>query len=638
MLLLFAGGMAIVTKAQQEDTIPEKYLHAIAKVDQKSVTLRWAPSNAYWWLAANERGYIVERIEIPKDIGELSKATFQRLTPQPIRPWPADYWEKITESDDFAAAAYMCLYGEAPEFKQGNIFGRLKEEADYVQKRWFIAMLAADQSAVTSQALGLRLLDEDIVPQTRYLYRIFPDSIPSPFEPDTAFVIVNTAEITRLNPPVGIITVSLENEIAIKWPRIPNEEIFTTYRIERSTNPNGPFQPINETPFLQLYNPDIPEYNEYFTYVDSVGNNSVTYYYRVRGINHFGDTSPPSEVVMGRGRDLTPPAAPHLLKAAPTAFGTVEVEWEQKGSDSDLAGFIVSRSAVAEGPFTPLHPELLPPVTRHFTDYNPNPKGLNYYQITAVDSSGNISKSFPRYALFQDTFPPAPPKNLRGEIDTTGIVTLWWSPNEEIDLWGYRVYRSNAADHAFIQISNDIVLDTTFIDTITLQTLTEEIFYSVVAVDRGFGHSDYSETLKLKRPDVIAPSSGLFTQYKVDNTKVQLWWRPGSSPDAIEQRLYRLNPDSTTVLLGTFDMSVNMAEDTLTENGQIYTYHLQVMDDDSLLSPPSFPLTIRITDAAAVKPVELLSARFDPDTKSIVVTWSVIPSCSDCRYVIYRAF
>ncbi|RMG79567.1 MAG: hypothetical protein D6714_16185 [Bacteroidetes bacterium] len=627
-------GYVVPMQAQSEkENAPN--LRLIAKVEPGRVLLRWAPATPQLWEAANETGYRLERLEIPKTPEAISQTRSLKLTPTPIRPWPAEQWADIVEKDDNAAAGYMVLYAEKPSYPD-DIFARLAQENDHLQKRWLLGLIAADQSAVAAEAMGLFFADTNILPNTRYLYRIYLAEPVENLNPDTAVIVVNTSEISPPARPVGVQAESLEKMVLLKWPSDPNYQMFTSFFVEKSDHPEGPWRRLNSAPLMQLKSNDIPEFNEYIKFPDSLGVNYVPFYYRVIGRTPFGEDSPPSEVVTGMGKDRTPPAPPQLLKAAPNETGAVELEWTKNQFEPDFKGYIVGRSATAEGPFTPLHKEILPPVSNRFTDFTPNPRGLNFYQITAVDTAGNISKSFSKYALFVDTFPPAPPKNLRGHIDSSGIVTLYWSPNEEPDLWGYRVYVANAADHRFIQISSEIIQDTTFTDSITLHTLTENIYYRLTAVDRGFGHSDFSEMLTLKRPDIIPPLPGQFTYYKVENQSVYLEWAPGSSEDAIRQRLLRMTADSS-VVLGEFDMMQTSFTDSTVENGKHYEYALQTTDDDGLESPLSFPLSIKITDSGAIPPAENLEADFDEENHQVVLNWSYEADYPGLRFVVYRA-
>jgi len=228
-----------------------------------------------------------------------------------------------------------------------------------------------------------------------------------------------------------------------------------------------------------------------------------------------------------------------------------------------------------------------------------------------------------KYVMFQDTFPPEAPTMLSGSIDSSGIVRLEWASNTEPDLWGYRVYFANAADHEFIQISSDLLKEPRFQDTITLNTLTEEIFYRVVAVDRGFGHSDYSEMTMLKRPDIIAPSAGVFTNYRVEDNSVILEWAPSSSSDAVGQRIYRSIAGNSEII-GVFDMDTRQHEDKGLKNGTRYSYSLESIDDDGLISDRSRPINIKITDAVTEQPIENLTARYSNTQPN-------------SRYVIYRS-
>src|SRR5690606_4836265 len=79
---------------------------------------------------------------------------------------------------------------------------------------------------------------------------------------------------------------------------------YTAYYIERSQN-NLDFERLNKHPFVHGASADIPD-QKYFIYTDEV-ENYTHYYYRIIGINPFGELSIPSDAVPPQGRDRTPP-------------------------------------------------------------------------------------------------------------------------------------------------------------------------------------------------------------------------------------------------------------------------------------------------------------------------------------------
>src|SRR5690606_23446119 len=122
-----------------------------------------------------------------------------------------------------------------------------------------------------------------------------------------------------------------------------------------------------------------------------------------------------------------------------------------------------------------------------------------------VDTAGNASYSTIIRGYLRDTVAPNPPTGLEGTIDSNGIVRLSWNPNSEADLDGYYVYFSNQEDHFFANLTGFPLKSPAYLDTITLKSFTEEIFYRVTAIDH-LGHiSKFSETLLLHKPDTLAP-------------------------------------------------------------------------------------------------------------------------------------
>ena len=92
-------------------------------------------------------------------------------------------------------------------------------------------------------------------------------------------------------------------------------------------------------------------------------------------------------VDIAAARDTTPPAAVTGLSAAGSASG-IALDWSDN-TDSDLYGYDVSRSATATGTYTLL--TTAPVTASAYTDASAPAGTTSYYQVTAVDSSGNES-------------------------------------------------------------------------------------------------------------------------------------------------------------------------------------------------------------------------------------------------------
>lgn len=610
-------------------------LFLIGKYSDGNVLLRWAPTSKEMWEQANQTGYHIERLTLPDNADELKNRRFERLTNAPLKPAPAAAWERATETDDAVASAYMVLFSELPKVPATDPFSQMKAQSDLRDNAYFIAMSSAELSAQAADLLGLRFADKKIDKGGRYLYRIFAAAPFPEGQLDTAMVYVSTEEEETTPQPVALEALSGEKTVYVKWNINLNRSNFFAYHIERSDSPNGRFSRLNQHPLIFMKNREIEgEQDDLYTFTDSVGLNYRPYYYRITGITPYGEVSLPSEVVMGMGKDLTPPLAPSIKQAETRGEKSAYLRWEKQTQEPDFKGFIVGRSIHPEGPFTSLHVGILPKTTQEFLDKNPDVNGRNFYAVTAIDTAGNESRSLSAYVLFADHTPPTPPIGLTGSVDSNGVVSLTWTPNREDDLLGYRVYWSNDQDHKFIMISSDMVREAAYTDTIQIHTLSKHVYYRIAAVDNGFGHSDFSEILELKRPDVVPPSPGILTDFKILENGIQFTWTPSTSSDLATQQLLRRQPDGDWALLQAFDKTATRYFDSPPANG-IYEYALRSIDDDGQSSELSFPIGVNFVGKGETLPVEDLRAVYNKEKKALELRWRY-PS-SDRRFVIYRS-
>ena len=114
----------------------------------------------------------------------------------------------------------------------------------------------------------------------------------------------------------------------------------------------------------------------------------TTYYFAMRVSDEVGNWSGLSNVaVWSWSTDTTPPAAPHGL-AATLQGGTVRLTWAA-GTESDLAGYNVYRARSAAGPFSRINGSVQ--TGTGYDDTRPPASGPSWYQVTALDQSGNES-------------------------------------------------------------------------------------------------------------------------------------------------------------------------------------------------------------------------------------------------------
>lgn len=599
----------------------------LIKTSEDSITLRWAPGSYRLWRAAISRGYTLER-------REYGKGEFVTLTGGPIKPYSLEEFRQKTDIDnDYIALSAEMMHGDimktAANAEQFSDFLLAHEEQE---NRHSLALLAADLSPVAAQAQALRYVDRDVESGMRYEYRISVADLPEDWNIESVTKMAGALAPRQTLKVLDVVTENTEHGVFIKWDRIYNDAFFTAYHIERAAEGSQDFAKLNKKPLLFSADENGPTYN---FYLDSLEMNNRAFQYRVKGVDAFGDESAPSDIATGMGIDLTGPMPPAAVKAYENKDGKMVIEWLNQSLAPDHAGFYIGRSASPTGPFTKINDNPLSIKKTSFIDENAVDYQANYYIVIAADALGNENNSHMAMGLWKDSTPPAQPAGLSGNVDTLGYVTLIWTPGTEPDLLGYRVYVANAPDVEYFQVTDDIVEANFFVDSVSLQTLSEKVYYKIVAIDRNFNPSAYSEILPLQRPDKIAPTSPVFSGYKVINQQVILEWQKSSSKDVVNQNIYRRTDDAQW----TFLTSVSADEMTLTDStatvGQHFSYRIEAVDDAGLISKESKPLRVFVSGYTSIGPMEGIKAVYDRDKGGIHISWPGNPDVS--KYIIYRA-
>lgn len=625
-----------------EDSLHQpKNLQVIARSYGDSVVLRWGPLKATLWYFANKSGYQVIRYNV--DNNKILIGTRKILTLSPVKPWTLEEWKSGSDrNDSLAAVCAQLLYGKskvmspAGKKNQGINLSEAMNENYELKTQHGMALFLADLSSRLANGLGLRYTDKNIQKGKSYAYAVFALTDPKIVKSDTSGVFINTAELGPVPEMPAISIEELDRKVKFTWNRAMSGMYFTSYYYERSEDGGKTFYRRNKHPYLQPATEQKVSLTSTIELNDSLPQNYKLYYYRIVGITPFGDLGNPTANLQVIGRDKTPPSAPDHVSARNTKGKNVRITWSKKNKEPDFIGFLIGRSDKVSGPFLPLTLQPVPTFIHEFIDTSAYAHGTNYYIVSAIDTAGNAAASVPAYVFMTDTIPPDKPVGLTGNIDTSGIVHLKWNMGREQDLMGYMVYSANDLKHTFVPISKQFVADSSFSDSITLNTLTKTIYYKVVAFDKNRNPSVYSDPLELKKPLKVAPVPPVFTKFIVTDTCVTLYWLTGKGNDGTYQMLYRREKGKDWEPYAKLEISDQFFIDHNVKKKTWYEYCLEAIDPTGLHSPKSFPINVRVYDSGKRPEIQNFNVIKGKDGKSLVLTWSYTGE-GNYWFVIYKS-
>ncbi|MBL7989329.1 MAG: hypothetical protein JNJ94_14805 [Chlorobi bacterium] len=616
-----------------------------------SIVLRWGITKPGGWVIANKDGFFVERAELDDSLNIDSTKGFTPITPEPIFPWPLAEWEKRDAANiTMRAVAAHALYGESFQpSQQGNV-AALRNRADELTNRWSFAHLAADVDPVAAEGLALRIVDRTVKPGQKYLYRVVKAFFDSTYTVSSAYMMAAAVDEQPQPAPTNVASQDKQGRVLITWDaQTPNAPPYSAFIVERAEPGSNQFRAVSSQPIVGFQNEgaqdSIPvEMRGKVAFGDSIPMYQQ-YRYRVRGLTPFGEQTEPSAQVAVMIRDHEAPTPPVVLGAQESGPGELTVTWRAGDIPTDFKGFIVTRSTSYDGQYKPLHTGVLPATVNAFVDKSPRGDTTNFYMIQAWDTAGNVSSSVATYGYRVDSIPPARPLGLKGTIDTNGIVQLSWAKGKERDLLGYRVYRTNSTvkGYEFIQITKEPIGQTTFVDTVVVRTLTTEVFYKVVAVDRNYNNSEFSDQLRLERPDLLPPVAPMFSDVLVTDTAVYLSWIPSSSRDVKSHLLYRriaASRDTAWKQIGkTMGATDSVFADRDVKKRVVYEYTVAAVDSTGFRSPEAVSFTARPYDDGVRPPVTKVTVKGDTAARTATLTWEYPKPAAGVklRFIIYRS-
>ncbi|WP_378187378.1 hypothetical protein ACE939_03395 [Aquimarina sp. W85] len=616
--------------SQENEIIPA--IKVLASNKKTHINLRWAPNTPSIWKKLNKSGYLIERITVRKK-GKLMPPSYDKKILDTIKPKPLDEWKTFAENNKYAAVVAQLLYGKTnvnPTSTPIESMFTIKKDLD---NRFSFVLLAADMDFETAKLAGLGYVDTSVQPKTEYLYRI--KNIDPQLNVKIGLKLIHTEKKEILPPPIDLYALPEDKKVTLSWDKEVYKSIYTAYTLEKSED-SIHFEEINGgLPFINFSQDQVS--NNQFFYKDSITANYKPYYYRVLGISAFGEKSPPSKIISVKGVEkLT--SIPKITSDSITATKDVILNWKfDSKSEKQIKAFTVDWASKAEGPFVTIKKNI--PKNKRSAQID-KVEASNYYRVNAIGLGNYKTTSLKYFVQPIDSVAPLAPVRLKAVVDSLGIVRVSWQPNQEKDIKGYIVRKANLRTEKTIPINTDLIVTTTFTDTIQIKSLNSSVFYQVVALDKRYNVSKLSKKLEVKKPDIVPPVPPIFKDFNSTKEGIFLRWINSSSQDVVAHKLYKkeLTADQTKNgwhLIFTTDSIANYLDKNIT-TGSKYKYKIIAIDENQLLSETATPITITANMIVNSSSIKGFSFYADREEKKITISWKKMPS-SVTEVLVYRS-
>lgn len=511
-----------------------------------TVSLRWAPTDPIGWELANRHGWWLQRVLLPRGDAPGDTA-YVMLTDDPMKPMPLEDWEGPSEASDWAATAAQVLYGETLDVSSPDNAMDMVYKSREADMRFSFGLTAAEQDFEVARMMGLGYVDTNLLPGRTYIYRVYANVPDTLARIDTAGVVVNLSRPYELPLVFDLEAEVKDTTISLSWPAGYHKGVYSSYVIGKKTK-GKPWAEISSLPLANLFNEGASEFVHHYT--DNHPVDGDTLFYRVRGRTPFGNYGPVSEEIQVVIPLLYP--APQGLRYTETPGGDLMVQWEFPAEKEEkITRFTLEGAVAYDDPRKVLASH--GPVDR--AGRIVLPASEMYITVVARGVDGSKRAAYPMLVQLADSIPPAPPVNLQGNIDSTGLVTVQWQLGTEPDLFGYRLYATPDPRGEYTLVTPDFVRDTLFQWQQGLNTLSSHLYVKAMAYDYRYNYSGFSDTLRLALPDTIPPTAPVLHRCEKDQQGILFHWVPSASPDVVSHALWARQEESDTaqVLIQSFD-------------------------------------------------------------------------------------
>lgn len=402
--------------------------------------------------------------------------------------------------------------------------------------------------------------------------------------------------------PLNLQSTPGDGSINITWspPDDDGGKVITNYKVYRGTT-TGALSLLTTIGNILYFNDTGVTFNQ-------------TYFYQVSAVNSIGEGSLSDQTNATLVSPIYLPSVPLNLQAT-AGDSLIILDWSAPTSDGDagISNYKIYRGT-ATGSLI-----LLTTIenTLTYTDNSATNGQIYYYQVSAVNSVGEGSKSNEASATpSSEISTPSAPLNLQATAGDSQVILDWSTPTSDggASITNYKIYRGTTTGSLTLLATIGNLL--TYIDTSAVNDQT--YYYKVSAVNSVGEGAESSEVSATPIGGITIPSAPQNLQATAGDGQVTLTWAVPSSDggsNIINYMVYRGTSAGGETLLATIGNVLTYADTSVTNN-QTYYYKVTAVNG---VGEGAYSNEITATPSATIDDVDDSTDTGDDDASSIFV-------------------
>ena len=361
------------------------------------------------------------------------------------------------------------------------------------------------------------------------------------------------------------------------------------------------------------------------------------YFYKIAGVDYFGNETQYSEEVGATLLDMTLPSVVRQFVSDFVDDGkNVILHWKKMNYEN-VKGFNVYRATASGTSFTKMNSSLLSKTDTSFIDKTTTSETHYTYYIESEGLNGMKNNSVHIELTTADITPPTIPTGIRTSSDSVSI-TITWNQNPEKDLRGYFVFSALKPNDENFNLLTNVPITTNVWKDYYPKNISSKFYYKVCAIDSSYNRSQSSIPVSVNMPDMVAPTNTFIQSVSFTKGSVSIHWPVSNTDDIKGYKIFRCTDSISqkTQLLNPnlLQKSDSVFVDSKVITGHNYFYSIATVDsagNQSSLSPFRMLNTNSTNIIAAPENVRTV---YNTTSKSILITWT---KQTDLNYQIFRS-